>query len=766
MGSLAGGAAGRVRWLALFTILLLAISAVPVLAESPPSDQYPGDVSMPSATEAEKLPDASDIAEGLQELREEDAAEKRWLESPEAEREREESRHAYTTSSASDTAELLDAFFAEHLALLDRDPLRALSDAKLEQVLSPTGAQVTVGGDAMLVEGTLPVRAPDEEGDMRKVDLDLAPVKDGFASANPLVEVELPDSASEPMTVGEEGLAIEAVLTEPAGEARLLDGEDVQYHETQEATDLIAAPLGTGLELFSLLRSVESPEELRFALTLPVAAELRPDGRGGAEVIRDTEQLARIPAPTALDAQGSVVPVTMRIEGTQLVLKIEHRGMDLSYPLLLDPTIQENWYDNNNDWYHYGNLWALNHWYPGTNDPGRFQMKTVPINASPGLSNRGLFVSASSYGTSQPSNRFGQYTYTAPGADTYFAAALINPFWRWDHGCGSNPQPHDYSGLWNATWGWAKLRTNWAKQWGYSILTFDDSPPEDAWKKKIGNVLVIGLGTENGGPAITCTRDLYAGGVNLWMDDWYQPTLSTSSSAKWMDKTPIRLDVSASDSGLGVKSFSATAKNTSGVDKTWWTNHACTGLRANPCPSSWNLSNANQPALGYDPSVMPEGINTLSVTAYDATQKLSTTTNGMTVRVDHAPPTIQLSGTLTEQSSYGTSRPRYTLRVDIYDGDSTNQRSGATGFILKVDGQQVDSYQPGCATQSCTVWAEYEPEASEFSYGHHVLQVIATDALGHPGTKELGFDIVKDVTAPSLSVMGQLFSLRTCFTMT
>lgn len=763
------GPKSRLRWLALFTALLLVSSAVLVLAESPS-----GEVVVANEEEAEKLPGASDVAEGLREAEKLEAEEQQLRETLQAENEREESQDAYTDLTAPQAATLLQEQFAEQLAMVNQDPARALSDAHLDQVLGPDTALVTVGGNTMLVEGTIPVRAPDNEGDLAKVDLDLQHEAEGYVPENPITEVTLPDDASEPVSIGGEGFAISAVLSGSSSPAHPLEGEDVQYFETQKDSDLIVSPLAAGAELFSLLRSAESPEELRFEVTLPAGSELRADGEGGAEVVREGDRLIRIPAPRAFDAQGADVPVSMRVEGSSLVLTVEHRGRDVAYPLLVDPeAVQENWYDNGNDWYHYGNLWALepgtSPWVWGTNNGGRFWAGTKPISSKPGLSERGLFISATSLGTSQPANQYGQFTLTAPGSDSYFSAALINPFWRWDQSCGyqTYPEPHDFSGLWSETWGWATFHSNWARIYGYGIETpFEQlSGTENEWREKTGHVLVIGMGTGNGGGAIPCWRDLYAGGVNVWMDDWSQPVLTTSSTGQWMDSTPVRLNVSATDSGLGVRKIEAEATDKSGVTQKWDTWNSCTGGFKARCPQAWNLGETSQPQLTYNPSVLPEGIDTLSVTAYDAVIRKSTTTNGMTIRVDHAPPTMKLSGTVTEQATLGTERPSYTVRVDAEDGewrddekpainDPTKDRSGVVQISEWVDGKQIHEYAPGCPTQNCSWFDEGLIETAAYSPGQHTLVVKAKDALNHVAESgPLNFTL-GDAQAPTVNVTG------------
>lgn len=64
----------RPRWLVMFTIMLLGISAVPVLADSPPPDPPPaGEVNWASDSEVQ-TPDAAEITEALQKVEEREAA--------------------------------------------------------------------------------------------------------------------------------------------------------------------------------------------------------------------------------------------------------------------------------------------------------------------------------------------------------------------------------------------------------------------------------------------------------------------------------------------------------------------------------------------------------------------------------------------------------------------------------------------------------------------------------------------------------------------
>lgn len=751
--SLARRASASLLVLAFILICLVGYVSAPVLAESPDQD-------------APAAPGAKQVAEGLHEGEIEEAEEETVRATVSATEEREESLEAFTDLSSDEAKALLQAEFTEQLAWVNQDPARMLSDASIDQMLTPTAARITADGNTMLLDGTMPVRVPAEDGGLSKVDLDLVSNGQGFSQANPLVPLYLPSYASDGVMIGGDGLSVKPVLTDGARIAQHLGDKDLFYPETQTDTDMLAMPMSSGVELFSQLRSVQSPEELRFDLTLPSGAELRPSGEGGAEVVDEDQVLARVPAPKAIDAQGAEVPVQMSIEGNALVLGVPHRSMDVAYPLLVDPAIAEDWATyGSTSWYGGSSLASLENstWAFTSSDYGRYKWGTWPIYRAFGGSNRGLFISATNINETQWAYRNGQWSYTVPGQSTYITAAGVNPFWRDNHGCDNltqYPEPHDYIGLWSPYWspapqnyGWMYFQKDAAQGYGYAFA----EPPHD-WRQYTAQVFIVGLG--NGvynTAAIPCWRDIYVGGAYVWLDDVEQPSLATSSTDQWMDKTPVRLNVSAADPGLGVKSFTATATTASGSSQTWTTSSSCSGLRANPCPASWNLFAANQPSLNYDPSVLPEGVDTLSVTAYDATQKLSKTTNGMTIRVDHGPPSVSFSGSLTEQAKLGTTRPSYKVHLSATDGSATQYRSGAIGFVVKVDGAQIDKYWPGdCQGVSCAVWADYTLESAKLAVGHHTMTVEASDEVGRVGTQSLGFDIARDKTAPSVAVSGEL----------
>jgi sugar lactone lactonase YvrE len=752
MGNVGREVKGRIAL--CFAALLLCIAAAPVLADSPPAQPPETVVPEPGAAPAIPLPTNQEMAETLAQFKRQEIEKEERLESPAAVHEREASQEAYVSLAPSQAEQLLSTQFAEQLQTLNAEPARFLSEAEIDRPLGETAAVVTSEGHKQLLEGTEPIRTTDAEGNLAKINLTLERTAAGYEPINPEVDVSIPQSAEEGVEVGSEGLQIAPAGVEEESEGRPFGEMEVFYPEAEEDTDLLVAPISTGVELFDQLRSKNSPETLRFQVQLPTGASLRAHG-GAAEIVgTDGSLLAEVPPPSAVDSQGTEVPVQMQVEGDSLVLSIAHRQTEYAYPILVDPILQEAYWQNWNEGH---NLQLLEdgawHWNTSEGPSSSYVYGSTHCIYTCWGSGRGLYMDTPN--GNLPANRWGQWSYSAPNAETYLSRAWISPLWRDDHvNCSDSQyhQPYDYVGMW--------IGPGWNSEPLYNESTKYGNDQGAANLEYWGNALIIGMGTSSG-ISIPCWRDIMAGGTAIWLEDLDRPSLSTSSTAQWTDKSPIRLNVSASDNGLGVQKFKATATNASGGGEEWWTNNSCSGLYEAPCPHVWNLGESSQPQLNYSPASLPEGIDKLSVTAYDALEKPSWYTNEMTLRVDHSAPTIALSGTLTEQEKLGAELPNYTIRAEAKDGNPESEnpaeaRSGLKSITFEENGVAVTpTFTPTCAgEEDCGGFKELQVPAHEMSPGPHTLVIKATDALNHVAVSEAKFTVSPDKVAPALTTSG------------
>ncbi|MBK5218688.1 MAG: thrombospondin type 3 repeat-containing protein [Thermoleophilia bacterium] len=603
------------------------------------------------------------------------------------------------------------ATFATTFEELDADPARFLSNARLDRVVEADAATVTSDGDTQLLEAGIPVRTKDEDGELGKVDLSVVPAGGDWELENPLVDVEVGSSVEEGITLPETGVTITQVGAEDSA-ARLEGGSDLFFAEVDEGTDtdLIVSPTSTGVELFDVLRSPASPETLSFLLGLPAGAELRPGPAGGAEVVADGKVRLYVPKPWAHDAQGTAVPVAMTVAGNALVLTVEHHDQDLAYPILVDPTIYQDW----GWWYAGSNLQGLSAFYFQTSGGGGWAHGTyADPGGFPGYDGKGLFV------WSDPGNlgsdQWGQWVRSQPNAGSYLAAATINPFWRYDNPCNDptrDYQPYDYEGMWNGS-GWNELRFNDAKNYGYTSLP--------TW----GTALVFGLSTDWRGRNSPCYRHLMAGGVGIWLDDWQSPTVSiTALPTGWVkkDATARSLSVSAADAGLGVQSVSMTSPSSIGWNQAW-----CSGTYDNRCLES------RSGTIGFTTSSFAEGAVNVAVSVSDPTGK-GGSTNG-TVYVDGTAPVLTLTGSSTPST--------YELQIDAKDGGPGELRSGVKEVKVYLDGVLKQTKAGSCSTSGCgaTLSFKYTQGLVGLSVGQHTLEVVATDQVGYTKSSQATFKL-------------------------
>ncbi len=732
----------------LFVVLLLCCTSVPVLAAEPHSEDT--EVRAVFLEETKSAPDAEDIQEATEGAERREAERLAWLASPEASRQREDSRFAFTGIGASDAQRLLSDVFSLELARLDADPARQLSDAKLVGTAGDTVATIREGGNTFLLDASIPVRAENEEGDLRKVDLSLEATPEGFEPANPLVpKLIVPDSAEKPIELGDEGLSI-SPLGVAEREAHRLDDESIYFNSVLPDVGYLVAPISGGVEIFNALYTADSAEVLHYKLELPEGAELKPDGLGGAEIVRDKETLAYIPFPTAVDAQGTRVPVQMEIDGSTLSLQVSHRAGDYAYPILVDPAIHENYEAS---WYWGSDLSALTPfpgvWNYSTNDPTEawFLKDTKCLTGdlcSP--STRGLFMF--SYPKNFPANVYGHFWYWAPGATTYIPSiypepsAAINPFWRNNHGCSWNqyPRPFDYNGSFDVNGNWLWYETDRA-QWYGNATMFTKA-------KGIG----FGMSTGSGGWT-PCYRSIMVGGVAVRLDDEDAPVMSSATvPSGWVsDLANFTATANASDGSLGVQRIRITPDGRGPFEHSL----GCLGTAVNRCPNSQNVS------MSLSADKFNEGERTVQFAALDPTSEPVSNTVTKTIKVDTTPPDITLSGQLAKEtdevgkeekpagSGDQLSLPVYNLTIKAEDGptapnpDPKTKRSGVKDIEVFLDGvEQLVPWEPQpCSLSSCPMTQTYKLILSKLTVaGKHTLEVVAVDQVGKKLKRTIEFE--------------------------
>ena len=714
----------------------------PVLAQS---DTEPSPIPVESQSEAPapessvQLPGTEAVMQGHADAVREEEERKEELASPALVQEREASRHAYSDLNDAEAEALLNSTFSSVLEQLNSEPSRYMSDARLDRPLGEGDAVVTSEGKTALMEGSIPVEAENDEGKLSKVDLSLEKTQEGFVPVNPLVEVNIGKNAEEGIEVGSGGLTVTQAGAEEGSVGEPFGDKNVFFGEVEEGsdTDLLVSPISAGVEMSDMLRSADSPETLRFPIETPVASELRPVAGGGVEVVSDEgAPLAMVRKPTAVDAQGTAVPVGVKIDGHSVVLQVEHRSGDFAYPILVDPTV-ENLYQDWGWWYSGQHTAGLSAWSWGQTAGASWINHGYSDTSWPSWN--GLFIATA---PASMSESWGQWSYSAPNANTYLANATINPFYRNNRTCSAPtpyPQPWDYDGMWNET-SWNRLLTNQANQQGWSNL--------ESW----GRALIIGVGTS--GTYIPCWRDIGIGGVGIWLEDWDYPYINSATGAPtgWIrkDNTARTINVSATDGGLGVRTVRLIAP---GGKESNWSKPLCAGTYENRCP------NAESGVVTYELSQFPlEGEITMGLVVEDPTKK--TWSEQFPIKTDGTPPNVTLSGQLAsitaetgekeKAQSEGKdklSMPVYNLKISAEDGSSSSPRSGVKELKLLMDGNPLATDPGSCSSESCASTLEwnYPVVLTGLTEGTHTLEIGASDFVGNevePSKRKIEFQYI------------------------
>jgi Ca2+-binding RTX toxin-like protein len=605
----------------------------------------------------------------------------------------EASRTEFAELPAAEAGELLTEEFPQDLEGLEADPARVLSGDDIEKTLGKYAARVSIGnGESAIVESSLPVASDVGSGAEAPVDLTLEQEGDHYVPANPLTATELPVMATDPIELGRGvGLGLPA---EGESQARPLGTMDLFYPETGQSTDSLVAPTSTGVEVFEQLRSPESPSEFRFPVAMPEGAGLRTTSEDGAEVISaEGNPIGEFRPATAVDAAGKEVPVTTTVEGSELVVHVDHSSEDLAYPILLDPHYIEDGWGGFDGW-----------WYPN-NWTGRY-----------GLINEGSALHGYSVGGwNYSEGEWAQFEYTPSNATAYAEAATFSNIYYFGNGCAT-ASPWGYLGIWNIYSGSYNSLGVYNGGGSYSPNF------QTGWVGGVGTrKVLVGVG---GGASIGCPHEIFVGGVTVQQNDPENPVFEyvNGYTSAWTSATPA-VSVGAYDPGFGVQYI-----RISDGGPTIEGYFGCNGTRGARCGEhgSWN------PTPPYQP-----GVRTLSMNTEDPTGKVGYWS--ATTRYDPYTPEITATGTASS-----TNFPLAVSSKDGTAGSPTLEQSGIKEVKVYLDGTLKETRTNTCnATTGCpsTLNFTYNQALKGLTAGKHTLEAIAFDQVAHQRAATASFTV-------------------------
>ncbi len=576
----------------------------------------------------------------------------------------------------------------------------------------------SAAGGRSLVDSSVPLRAP-EGGQLEPVDYDLARTAAGWEPQNSPVEMEFGERASDafafPGAFGVSVPGVDAAASRTANE--------VFFPDVAKDTDIWFTPAASGVRFAFQLRSEDAPEELRLQLSSAAGIELRvAAGARGFEVIRDGKVAGRMRAPVALDADGEEIDVTLRVEGSEVVFEIAHRGLDLAYPAVLDPVLenQDSWkYGNGNyaGWSYYEQVPQFPHGYSA-----------------------GLYIYRNPsyywwYGL------FAEWQYRSPTASSFI--------YRTDfmHMAHTADQTNVTQGIWSTRWN--RHQHQYTQGYTYDAANSFWSACADggtqAWQcdeavnldQSMGNYAQSSLWANANGPRASWAA-MYMGGARVYMNDVNTPELFYFHDAGpgWMHDTPAgpynarnEAHVRWGDRGLGMwqlwmdvpgraRQYSSDAGG-------------CSGAHSSRCPESR--------AHNFTYAGILEGTRTVTTGANDVLNRVASSSR--TLRIDRSRPAAPtLSGTLAGAAGGEIGAHKHTLGIqgsDAYSGvKSVSYRVVPDGSTTPV--RSGGASNPSCGTYGCSnPWkpADFQVDLAGLTPGRRYrVETSVKDQLGDDPT--------------------------------
>ena len=613
------------RFRALTALALCCAAVVLFVVGELDNSGEPGGTHQPPDSAARAATEAEEVKEGYEQAIER----RRWRRSDEAERQRVRSRTAYRDAKRGEVASLVREEYPSIVSPDDAivDPADVKRYTGEHTAIVDHDADGKPGGGTSLAVSSLPLRTASGSGGKEPLDLSLERDRSGdLEPVNPLVPISLPGDLPDEIQLGR-GMSI-SVDGAPSVAPSEIGSSTALYPDVAPDTDLLASPIPYGVELFWLLRSPASPRSQDLRLGIPDGAELREasaaGGAIGLEVQLDGRRLLSVAPPTAVDAQGANVPVTMAVTGEE-TLRLTIAEGNWAYPILVDPAVDTySWTDYASD---------FSGWFPL--NTGGYSLNSDCMYGR-GCFGHGLHIYAWE-GQWYPAGSYAGFGYRIPGYEgdsTFISRLQLGWVGYWTSEGVSGP--FMTAQLWDRKYGQNAAYSIFDSWWpgGIDISRLGDSPLVKEAQVLLTNPWAprYARGEHHG----------HVGTATIYIDDTDVPRFGLPGRPPWVDNQPAAFPLSVSDAGLGILSITVTKPG----GPSWQTSLGCNGGNRNPCPRTWE-SPANG-TVNYDPSVLPQGVNNLNLTARDATGKVSQDVATTQVRVDHTDPTLDLSGSLVD----------------------------------------------------------------------------------------------------------------------
>jgi YD repeat-containing protein len=534
---------------------------------------------------------------------------------------------------------------------------------------------------------------------------------------------------SEGVALPELGVKLTPVTREgqPLQGAGQISGASVFYGDSEDPkagvvdVDTVAKLDADGTSLDTILRSQRSPQTLYFAVHVPAGAKLESDGHGGAQVLSAGQAIAEIPAPTAVDAAGTDVPIEMSIEQDTLVLNVPHKPGEYEAPITVDPQDYDTAFPNSWATF-YDSNWHFNAWQPSNFEhyPGGANM----VMRSLGYYGPGEYDELEYEAHGESSIDYIEEASRAAAGNQSGALTKLEfaygPYW--ENGVTLGNAGEGYN--------WAATRlcvpTN-SGTCGVGAINLDNEVRFQQVATQWGseyffmevNWATVGIRQERGPEASFNNYE-----ANLSRDSSRENVLYGSN--KWLGEHSGAFEVLTHDPGLGVSNLKV--RDMSG-GSSW--EYSEPVLAEGRCSGVW--CNPEEHAAFPYGAGMVEGKNTIELCAEDDAHMWACPT--VTVDVDNAKPSsIKLKGIAETGAEVSATTQQVTV-------EATDQTSGIKSIAVSVDGKEIASPAGSCTPGVCTASRAVTIHGEELGGGEHHILVTATDYADNVLTKEFTFAV-------------------------
>jgi tripartite motif-containing protein 71 len=599
-------------------------------------------------------------------------------------------------------------------------------------------AQVDLSeGEHGLIESTVPIAVETSPGQRTPIDLSLHEAGGAFEPKTAAVGVRIPKRLSDGVSLAGTGVSLTPVNAQGSslgGSEGTLDGATVFFANTQTDADTIVKSTTLGFETDTLLRSELSPQRLSFRVGMPSGASLvqTEGGSGSVQVIKEGAVVARVLAPSAEDAAGTSVPVSMSVTGDTVTIAVADSSGEYEFPIAVDPTVDEQ--------------------LTGESKPTRWKFGpfgATHFTSSGWKSSEGLTLQSS--GTYKPTEE-GYLYYEAQGESKITEASLelsgkntgnIETLIEIAHLNGSEEVSEDTQLVFpekGKEYGRAShiVCDDYALLGECNLLEKEkDGAPHNLVKVQ-QSATAEGAG-EN-------TAKIYQAAVDITQAHGPEkPTFNTSSpelyngekevqnvlygAGGWLSPANGAFEVKTKDPGIGVSYFGISSSPGSWVKRNeLFLEGKCEGVI---CFPEFNQTFTYNKELS-------DGNDYFSVLTEDLSNGFGPE-GGAGIKVDGTPPHglilagLPASGVINEA--------QYHLRAQAIDGKAPTPSSGIKSLVLGLDGYTLPGKAGSCAPGPCSATGEWTIDGETFGAGKHTLTLVATDNAGNVEKREYSITV-------------------------